>query len=309
MGGAYEFEVSNLTLVEFVLSWALELKRDGLILRGSTDHGATWSEVKSQGCVLTPDYNCLMSTSPGLEAPPVGLRGIRAYTGTKTGKTRIRLDLRSSTYVGHTILLQIYFVSDNSVAVNGVHLHSFNYWNAPLSPPADVTGRADNSSYVVNYEQEEDPRIAETQVWDNGVLLGSLSSPLQVTNLENGVPHTVEIRNLDIYGNQAGLTSNPSPLIPTCTEIPPMTLLLMSTGGGSWVSQTAEMPCGSGVNPVDGYLVYRSASASGPWNLIGSGATITEFFDSSEPNSGEALFYVVNSIKNGINEGDSPPDA
>jgi hypothetical protein len=88
-----------------------------------------------------------------------------------------------------------------------------------------------------------------------------------------------------------------------------MTLLLMSTGGGSWVSQTAEMPCGSGVNPVDGYLVYRSASASGPWNLIGSGATITEFFDSSEPNSGEALFYVVNSIKNGINEGDSPPDA
>ena len=309
VGGDYEFEVSDLTLVEFQLSLALELKRHCFIVRASTDHRATWSEVKSQGGVLSPDYSQTMSISTSLEAPPLGLRGIRAYTGSMTNKTRIRLDLRSSTYVGQTIQLQLYFVSDNSVGVEGVHLYSFNYWNAPLEPPTRVDGVADNSSYVVNYELEEDPRVAQTQVWDNGVLLGNLTSPFQVTNLTNGVPHTVEVRNLDTYGNVAGLTSVPSPLIPGCTGVPPMTLLLMNAGGGSWVPQTAEVPCGSGVGPVDGYSVYRSAWAEGPWELIASkGPAGTEFFDSDPLPGTDIYFYRVLSTKNGVEEGSNPPD-
>lgn len=303
-----EFQVSNLTLIEFQLSWGLEPKRDGFIIMVSTDHGDSWNEVTSKGITLSFPYNYVMSTSTALDPPPVGLRGIRAYSGT-VPKTRIRLDLRASTILGQSALFKLYFVSDASTAVDGIHLYSFNYWDAPLDPPVEVVGTADNSSYILNYSITEDPRVSQTLVLDNGTPLLNPTSPLQTTNLPNdGSSHYLVVRNIDAFGNSAELACSPSPLVPICTGAPPMTLLLMSAGGGHWVQQTAEVPCGNGIpGLVDGYYVYEATAASGPWNLIGTVPLDgTQFYDSTVPQTGNVIFYRVRSIKNGVMEPEIP---
>ena len=302
-----QFAVSNLSIAFLQANWGLENKKDGWRVEVTTDPAnpsPTWVEVTTLGAVMTPVYNTTMIG--GVWA------GLKAYSGNMTS-TRVKMDLRGSTLVGSNVAFRIHFISDSSVGVSGLWLTRFEYWDALVGEPLSVTGFSDNSSIYINWDAGNDPRISYTEVWDGTTLLGttpSLASPLQVSNLTNGVTHSVSVKNFDAYGNVSPTTPcSPSTLTPLCAGVPPMTLLLMNTGGGSWTPQTAEVPCGSGVGPVDGYFVYRSVLANGPWELIGSGnGTMTQFFDNSGAMTDTNLyFYRVLSTKAGVSEEDSPP--
>ncbi len=301
----HSFEVSEMSMAFFQMSWALQPRYDGFIIQVSFNGGDSWSEVTSVGGVLSPGYNYTMSTSTSLDAPPTGLRGIPAYSGSMA-TTWVTLDLRQCTTTGPAIL-RIYFVSSSSVAVEGIHLYRFEYWDADVNPPS-VSGWADNSSVYINWSPGEyDPRLDHTEVWHNGVIVPNATSPLQITGLVNGTEHVVEVKNVPLYGNTMTTPCSPSPLTPVCTEKPPVTLLMMNTGGGSWVEQTAEVPCGSGIGPVDGYLVYRSLTPDGPWNLVATVPSAgTQFYDPPAPLPGEVIHYLVWSEKNGVSEQDIP---
>lgn len=296
--GSQQFFVTNMSVAFLQANGANEYKHDGWIVEVSSNLGTTWSEVTTAGGVLTPAYNATMVGA--------GWSGIpKAYSGTMTS-TKIRMDLRNSAFVGSNVIFRIRFISDSSVGLSGLWLTSFEYWDAPLDAPTDVTSYSDNSSYYVGWNSGNDPRVTSTEVLDNGVSLGTPASPLQINNLANGSTHSIEIKNSDSYGNVASAAT--PVLTPTCTGTPPMTLLLMSKSSGtdakgSWIAQTAEVPCGSGVSLVDGYLVYRALTPNGTWMLIGSGGnTMVAFFDPGALLDSTTYFYRVVSNKNGVSE-------
>jgi len=296
--GSQQFFVTNMSVAFLQANGANEYKHDGWIVEISPDLGTTWLEFTTVGGILTPTYNATMvgSVWSGIS---------KAYSGTMTS-TKIRVDLRESTLVGSNVIFRIRFISDLSVGLSGVWLTNFEYWDAPLDAPTNVIGSYDNSSIYVDWSVTPDPRIISTEVFDNGVSMGTPTSPLQVNGLVNGSFHSIEIRNSDSYGNVASVTT--SVLTPTCTGKPPMTLLLVSKSAGtdvkgSWIAQTAEVPCGTGVGLVDGYLIYQALSPNGPWSLVASGGnTMLAFFDPGALLNNTLYFYRVVSNKNGVSE-------
>lgn len=301
-GAGQQFSVSNLSVAYITMSCGNEIKRDGCIIQVSFDNGLTWSEVTTRGITLTPPYNYVMSTSTQLEAPPTGLRGIRAYSGTMSAK--IKMDLRNGTTFGNAIF-RIYCVSDNSVAVEGVHVTGFEYWTDPLGDPS-LACFADNSSITVSCNTNPvDPRVTSTKLFLDGIEQIGATCPWQKTGLTNGVSHTVTAVNYDINGRFSPAASCSS--TPACTGKPPLTLLLLSKSGGtdvkgSWVQQTAEVPCGSGVGIVDGYYISSSPYPSGPEVVIGTGGPNTLSFFDGVLLDGNSYFYHVLSTKNGVSE-------
>lgn len=257
-GPGHQFEVSNLTIMDLLMSWALELKRDGFIFQVSTNLGDSWAEITSLGVTMSDPYNYTMSTSTGLEVPPVGLRGVKANTGTKE-QARIRLDFRNSSLVGQTIILRIYFVSDSSTAVEGVHLYSFSYRDAPLDNPT-VDIYATPGFIIVEASQGGDPRVTGFTVKLNETVVpGPFPAEVAVTN---GVAYTATAQNNDTFGNTS--TSTSCTLAPEDTGELGMSLFLLSRSGND--------VAGSWTRPADSFLVYW---AHDPWVLsVPGGGTI-----------------------------------
>ena len=287
-----EFDTSN-----------LEFKRDGITPEYSPDVGATWIELitPATGAILSPPDTTLMTGGP--------LLGKKGFTGVFSGKYQI--DFRTSTLVGSTILLRLRFGSDNSIGRTGVWVTSFDYWYGPITPPQSVVGQADNTCLSVQWTQRYDPRnrLDLTELWDNGSSLGVRTSPVQICNLANGSTHAFEVKNYDTGKVHVATTAcNPSPLIPTCTGKPPMTLITGSKSPTyvqwSFIAQSAQVPCVTGIpGPVDGYTIWRSNTPSVQGTIIGSGGPTTlSFFDTPGLSDGITHFYTVLSTKNGVSE-------
>ena len=291
-----QFAITNMSVLYLQANWTTENKHDGWVVE--VDDGSGWAEITTKSATLTPAYNATMVGAIWSGIP-------KAYSGTMAS-TKIRIDLRGSTLVGSNVIFRVRFMSDSSVGLSGLWITLLEFWDAPLDAPTSAIGSYDNSSIYVSWSVISDPRITSTEVWDNGGSLGTPTSPLQVNGLANGSTHSVEIRNLDSFGNVA--TTAIATLIPTCTGAPPMTLMLMSKSAGTdvkgtWIAQTAEVPCGSGVGPVDGYMVYRALTPNGPWSLVASGgSTMLAFFDPGALLDNTLYFYRAVSNKNGVSE-------
>lgn len=286
------------TVVLVRLSGTTEYKHDGIQVRVQTGEDFVNITDPAVGGILSPAYNTgSMSSGP--------LVGQPAFSGTMPGQVKIDLtSCRIEPDGDGNIIIQVWFGSDTSVGKTGVWLLGAEYWHDGLEAPPSVNGWSDNSSIYVDWVAGSDPRISSTELWVDGSIVPEATSPTQINGLNNGSTHTVAVKNLSAT-EEAVKECNPSPLEPACTGIPPMTLLTLSKDSsyakGSWISQTAEVPCWSGVSSVDSYKVYHSTSPNGPWgDPIASGESIQSFLDYESVLDNSLYFYKVVSTKAGV---------
>jgi fibronectin type 3 domain-containing protein len=210
----------------------------------------------------------------------------------------------SATYVDSTVSNgTVYYYVATAVGANGESAASVQATATPLAPPAapvGLTATASNATVTLAWTASSGAtsyNIKRSETSGSGYELISTTSTTGYvdTDVVNGVPYYYVISAQNIAGE--GANSTQVTATPVAAPAAPSGAIASAGNGQSGLVWQA-------VSGATSYTIKRSTVSGGPYSVIASGLTATNYFDSTVVN-GTTYYYVITAVNAGGESGTS----